>query len=114
MAYCMNCKEEVPALTIVCPHCGYDFLDRETPTPQSGWEYSGAADLLLLTGAFASALASVGLGLATLLLLATMILKPASLPESLRQFLSCLLGFCLCMANLIVFLRVANLSRDKR
>ena len=114
MAYCMQCKAEIPILTVVCPHCGYDFLDRETPPPQQGWEYSGAADMLLLVGAVASALAAVGSAGLTLMMLGKMLLDPNPFLESLWQLVLSLLGFCLCMANWIVFQRVANLSRDKR
>jgi|GEM_PF-1560529 len=114
MAFCMQCKEEIPALTIVCPHCGYDFLDRETPSPQRGWEYSGAADMMLLVGAVASALAAAVLGLITVVTFVTTIFNPVSLWNSVWQFLTGLVGFCLSLANLIVFLRVANLSRDKQ
>ena len=114
MAFCTQCKQEVPILTVVCPHCGYDFLDREPPTPEQGWEYSEAADMMLLVGAVASALAAVGSAVLTLMMLMKMLLDPNPFIESLWQLGLSLLGFCLCLANWIVFLRVANLSRDKR
>ena len=114
MAYCMQCKEEIPILTVKCPHCGYDFLDRETPAAEQRWEYSEAADMLLLVGAVASALTAVGTAVLTLMMLGKMLLDPNPFIESLWQLVLSLLGFCLCMANWSVFQRVANLSRDKR
>ena len=113
MAFCMQCSREVPDLTIECPHCGHDFLGLPKTGNPGGWEYSGLADIVLLMGAAASGLASVFL---SFVLLGSVI----GLLGNLNRWQSHLLivgqlslGLCMAMANLVVFLRVANLSQSR-
>ena len=112
MAICMHCKEEIPAFTIVCPHCDYDFLDKKTPKPEQGIEYSWAADMALMVGAIVSALGAVLLGIRGCALLAAFCFGNHQGTDELWDLVSSSLGCCLCLANLIVFVRVGNLRRD--
>jgi hypothetical protein len=114
MAFCMQCKEKVPALTIVCPHCGHDFLDRETPAPEQGWEYSEAANVMLLIGFVVSAIASLIMALMTLAMLVALFISYQNVKETLWQLVCSAFGTCMCLANMIVFSRVANLSHNKK
>lgn len=108
MAFCMKCSQEVPDLTIICPHCHHDFLGMQNAKPE-GWEYSSFADLVLLTGAIVSALASIVLGIATIVMGFLWLGNINHWQEPIQAGLGCSLA----LANLVVFLRVANLSRDR-
>ena len=116
MAFCMKCQKEVALLTIICPHCGHDFLDSEAPNPpaRSGWEYSSLADVLLLVGAVASGLAACVLAMMLIGESVMALSYPMQWGEFAWPFAQQCVGFCLCLANMIVFLRVANLSRERR
>ena len=113
MASCPKCSLEIPVLAVECPHCGHDLLPPEKAV-RTGWEYSRVADILLLVGTAASALGALFFAFMTVIflfgLLGSYVEWSAAAVETL---VGSILGFSLCMANLIVFLRVANLGKDE-
>ncbi len=112
MAFCMRCSREVPDLTVICPHCNHDFLG-EAPI-QKGWEYSPTADVLLLVGAAASVIVALLLLVMIVGVLSMAVHGPSRWTELLSNVGGLGLGLCSCLANIVVFMRVANLSRDKQ
>ncbi len=112
MAFCLKCRQEVPDLTIVCPHCQHDFLGKPVENPE-GWEYSSIADLALLAGAIVSGLATIVLGLATVVMIFLLLGNLSRWQEPLWNVIQAGIGCCLALAHLVVFLRVADLSRDR-
>ena len=40
----------MPDLAVKCPSCGYDFPPQEVKSENSGWEFSGLSDIILLIG----------------------------------------------------------------
>ena len=106
MAFCMKCGQEVPDLTIECPHCGHDFLrPPKTDTP-GGWEYSTLADLALLMGAVASGLGAFG---CVYLICLYVFFAPVRWSDLWPFLIAGAICFCVCSALLVVFLRVGNL-----
>ena len=112
MAFCMKCSQAVPDLTIVCPYCNHDFMGTQDANLE-GWEYSGFADIVLLVGAIVSVLVSVVLGLATIVMVFLLLGNLSLWQETLWNVVQAGIGCCLALANLVVFLRVADLSRDR-
>jgi zinc-ribbon domain len=71
MAFCPECKKEMSATAIVCPHCGYDFsaVDLSPKPARKGFAYSPLADAALIAGMLASAAAVALMGLVTVVAL---------------------------------------------
>jgi ribosomal protein L40E len=113
MAFCMKCGQEVPDLTIECPHCGQDFLRPPKTNHPEGWEYSGLADIVLMVGAAASGLSAVILSCLLLGAVIPRFIHPVPWPSHLQTVGGLCLGVCLSMAHLVVFLRVSNLSHNR-
>ncbi len=92
--------------TIECPHCGHDFLGApKTDTPD--WEYSLLADLALLMGAVASGLGAFG---CAYLMCLYAFIAPIRWSDLWPFLIAGAIGFCVCSALLVVFLRVGNLG----
>ena len=113
MAFCMKCSQEVLDLTIVCPHCGHDFLGDPNSDLDRGWEYSGVADIVLLIGAAASGLVSAILCFVWLGAVVGLLGELHRWQTHLQTVAMLSLALCMAMANLVVFLRVANLSQSR-
>jgi hypothetical protein len=109
MAYCTNCSREIPALSVQCSHCGHNFLPPEKPAPGAGWEYSLLADCVLMAGAFASAMGAIACGYFACLYLC---FSPHYRSDFWESFGFHSLGAVICLALLVVFLRVGNQGRN--
>lgn len=85
-----------------CPHCGYDFpmAGAEPRLRRPGFAYTKIADLALLGGTAAAAIACVLIALQAI----------AALVQGNLQFglVVCPLGFLLLAGTLVVFLRMRN------
>ena len=108
MAFCMKCGQEVPDLTIECPHCGHDFLRPPKTGNPGGWEYSTLADMALLAGAVASGLGAFG---CAYLICLYVCFAPVPWSDLWPFLIAGTIGFINCLALLVVFLRVGNLER---
>jgi hypothetical protein len=99
MAYCPECKGEMSATEIVCPHCGYDFpasgYNRNTG---GGFAYSGVADVALIVSMCAATIGACAAAIAAIVAIAQ------------GQFMNGLLVYpiaCLLqLGMLVVFIRV--------
>lgn len=100
MAYCPQCKGDMTATAIVCPHCGYDFPDtgETSKGPRTGFAYSPLADIALIVSMIAAVLGACGAALVTIIALVH------------GQFVYGLfvgpIAFLLQLGMLVVFLRV--------
>ncbi len=103
MAFCPNCKGEMPTTAVVCPHCGYDFPDTGSPTEVlregEGFAYSPLANVALMISSIAAAL---GCGVAILVGIAAV-----SHGDLFHGLVLAPLGFFLQLGLLVVFLRAA-------
>jgi hypothetical protein len=98
MAFCPNCKKEMGAREIVCPHCGYDFPDPPRMEQRNrGFEYSVLADIALGVGALVAMIVCVGSVLGSIAALFQGELVHALLTGPISFFLS--------LAMVVVFLR---------
>jgi hypothetical protein len=57
MAYCLKCEGEIGVSEGVCPHCGYDFPESPKAAQARGLLYSPLAEIALVAGQVAAALA---------------------------------------------------------
>jgi len=103
MAYCPQCKSEIPLAAVVCESCGYDFpsqSDGRSNSNREGLAYSTLADIALIVSMLAASIGCIGAvfaGLAWLLqgdLLSGLVLAP--------------LAFFLQLGMLVVFIRVQD------
>ena len=71
MAFCPNCKGEMQAKDILCPHCGYDFPSPATDSVsrRTGLAYSTLADIALIVSNLCCALGSLAAIFASLVFL---------------------------------------------
>lgn len=68
MAFCPECKGEMPGTAIACPHCGYDFPDTKSAAAnaRTGFAYSPLADLALVVSMVAAVLGAGAAAVATI------------------------------------------------
>jgi hypothetical protein len=69
MAFCPQCKAEMPKTAVVCPSCNYDFPAKDITAPDvpSGFAYSAIADIALMVGSVAAGFAAILAAYLTLL-----------------------------------------------
>ena len=67
MAYCPECKGEMLATAIACPHCGYGFpASSHKGNPSGGFAYSPLADVALIVSMFAATIGACGAAIAAI------------------------------------------------
>ena len=57
MAYCLKCEKEIGGTEGICPHCGYDCPATTQASPRGGLLYGPLAELALVIGQLAAAVA---------------------------------------------------------
>ena len=63
MAYCPQCKSELPLAAVVCESCGYDFpseSDGRSSSNRDGLAYSPVADIALIISMLAATIGCIG------------------------------------------------------
>ncbi|MDB5340879.1 MAG: hypothetical protein JWN70_6498 [Planctomycetaceae bacterium] len=103
MSYCPECKGEMGAAEIVCPHCGYDFPAPPTDanSRKDGIAYSFLADIALTISMIAA-----GVGCFVAFTVAIVSLLRGDLIAAL---VVAPIAFFLQLGMLVVFLRVQNI-----
>jgi hypothetical protein len=99
MASCPKCGATMGQMDVVCPKCGYDFPDPPV-VPRVGIAYSKLADLALMVGGVWAGLASLGFVASGVMALAD--------ARYLEAFVVAPTGFFLCLAFLVVCIRIQN------
>lgn len=102
MAYCPECKGEMGAAEIVCPHCGYDFPAPPTDanSRKQGLAYSFLADIALMISMISAALGCIGVLIVALIALLQ--------GQFIAALAICPIAFFLQLGMLVVFLRIQN------
>jgi hypothetical protein len=100
MAFCPECKKEMPTTAIVCPHCGYDFpaTSLSNKSARTGFAYSPLADAALIVGMLAATAGAALMGYLSLIALFSGNLRFALIEGPI----TCLI----LLSSLVVFLRV--------
>lgn len=102
MAFCPQCKGEMPTTAVLCPHCGYDFPPSAATTnvggAGEGFAYSPLADVALIISSIAAA---VGCGVAVLVGIGAI-----AQVDWFHGLVLAPLGFFLQLGLLVAFLRV--------
>lgn len=102
MAFCPQCKGEMPTTAVLCPHCDYDFPPSAATTnvggAGEGFAYSPLADVALIISCIAAA---VGCGVAVLVGIGAI-----AQGDWFHGLFLAPLGFFLQLGLLVVFLRV--------
>jgi hypothetical protein len=103
MAFCPNCKREIDATALVCPHCNYDFGQTSDTARERtrGFPYGSLGDTALMISSIAA-----GIGMLASVFFSVILLLSGDLCSGL--FL-CPLAFFLCLGMMVVFMRVADL-----
>ena len=100
MAICPKCNATIGQTDVRCPECGYDFPDHPRNVPRTGLAYSAIADIALIVGGIAA-----GVGCIRAII--------AAIVATMNQrwwdaFFVAPVSFFLCLAMLIVFIRIQN------
>ncbi len=100
MSICPKCDATIGQTDVRCSECGYDFPDNPTNVPRTGLAYSAIADISLMVGGIA---AGIGCVLAII----------AGIGATINQewwdaFFVAPISFFLCLAMLVVFIRIQN------
>jgi hypothetical protein len=100
MAYCPHCAGVLDSGAVVFPHCGYDFPP-SNPNPRRGIAYSFLANVALFIGTVAA-----GFGcLAAVIAVVSGLMKG----DLMTALIHGPLTFFICLAMLVVFVRVQRL-----
>ena len=100
MAFCPNCNATMGQADVRCPECGYDFPDMSPKVPKTGLAYSRLADIALIVGGIAAGMGCFGAVCAT-------IISAINQAYSITFFYAPV-SFFLCLAMLVVFIRIQN------
>lgn len=102
MALCPECSSEMGQTEVVCPECGFDFPDEPTRPNKSGLAHSPLADIALVVGGVAAGLASVASIFGGIV--------AAMHGDFWNGLVVAPISFFLCLAMLVVFVRIQELS----
>lgn len=101
MAYCPECKAEMSAMATQCPNCNHSF-PTHAPTRVDPFAYGKLANVALMFGMIAAAL-----GCIVILIGAISAVLDSRFAEVI---VGAPIAFLICLANLVVFMRVSDLK----
>jgi hypothetical protein len=102
MANCPKCHAAMGAMDVRCPACGYDFPDEPRDESRTGLAYSWLADIALIVGGVAAGFGCLGAVLSAVAALMNQ--------RYVEAFVYAPIVFFVCLANLVVFLRVQSIK----